>query len=400
VKPILWLCFTLSGAAALALELLWMRSAALVLGATAPTAAAVLASYFAGLGLGGFFARQAPSQPIRRYGALELAAAAGAVWSYVAFSTASSAWLQRVLEAGGQPARAALVALAVVPATVVLGATLPTLGHALATPATVGSRGGLLYSLNTLGGVGGIAAIGFGLPVLIGVRASYAATAATSALVGALAFWIGDDPAPASSTPAQPAAAPARLRIVAAGAGFLAIGLEVLWIRLFAQVLHNSVNSFAAVSLVFVSAIAIGAALAARMLRRAPPERLAAASLLVAGLTSVAGIWSFVHWTGGLGYFGMQSGLPEYVLRIVGLAAATAGPTAFASGAVLPALWAAFGDRESVSRPIGDLTAANLAGSVLGAVVAGFFALPVFGLRVAFLLIAVGTWSWRTSSAA
>ena len=264
MRPILWLCFTLSGAAALALELLWMRSAALVLGATAPTAASVLASYFAGLGLGGFFARQAPSQPIRRYGALELGAAAGAIWSYAAFSMASSAWMQRVLEVGGQPARAALVALAVIPATVVLGATLPTLGHALATPATVGPRGGLLYSLNTLGGVGGIAAIGFGLPVLIGVRASYFLTAATSALVGALAFWVGDEPAPAASAPARPAGAPFRLRIVAAGAGFLAIGLEVLWVRLFAQVLHNSVYSFAAVSLVFVAAIAIGAALAAR----------------------------------------------------------------------------------------------------------------------------------------
>ena len=35
-----------------ALELLWMRSAGLVLGATAPTTATVLACYFAGLGLG------------------------------------------------------------------------------------------------------------------------------------------------------------------------------------------------------------------------------------------------------------------------------------------------------------------------------------------------------------
>ena len=35
--------------------------------------------------------------------------------------------------------------------------------------------GGLLYALNTLGGVGGIAAMGFGLPAAIGVRASYVA---------------------------------------------------------------------------------------------------------------------------------------------------------------------------------------------------------------------------------
>ena len=52
MNGILWLCFSISGAAALTLEVLWMRSAGLVLGATAPTAATVLACYFAGLGLG------------------------------------------------------------------------------------------------------------------------------------------------------------------------------------------------------------------------------------------------------------------------------------------------------------------------------------------------------------
>ena len=52
MNGLLWLCFSISGAAALALEVLWMRSAGLVLGATAPTAATVLACYFAGLGLG------------------------------------------------------------------------------------------------------------------------------------------------------------------------------------------------------------------------------------------------------------------------------------------------------------------------------------------------------------
>ena len=72
VTSLLWLCFTLSGAAALALELLWMRSAALVLGATAATAATVLACYFAGLGLGARGAREAPARPVRRYGVLEL----------------------------------------------------------------------------------------------------------------------------------------------------------------------------------------------------------------------------------------------------------------------------------------------------------------------------------------
>src|SRR5262249_14924016 len=138
VKPVLWLCFMLSGAAALGLELLWLRSAALVVGATAATAASVLASYFAGLALGGLYAREARAHPVRRYGTLELAAAAAVPWSYAVFSVAASDSAARALGAGGLIARVALVALAIGPATFFLGATLPTIGHALATAETVG----------------------------------------------------------------------------------------------------------------------------------------------------------------------------------------------------------------------------------------------------------------------
>jgi spermidine synthase len=388
VKSVLWLCFALSGAAALGLELLWLRSAALVVGATAETAASVLASYFAGLALGGLFAREAPAQPIRRYGVLELLAAAAALWSYAIFSAAASASAERLLGASGMTARVALVSLAIVPATFFLGATLPTLGHALATPETVGSRGGLLYSLNTLGGAVGIAAMGFGMPVWIGVRASYLLAAATSACAGILALGIGDGGERAVAS-APPPASPIRHRVVAAGAGFLAIGLEVLWVKLFAQVLHNSVYSFAAVSLVFLFAIAVGAAIGSVALRHVAADGVAATCLALAALMAVLGIRSFVWWTEGLRYFGMETGLPQYVARIIALAAATAGPAAIASGAVLPALWAAAGDRRSAARPMGELTAANLVGAVLGALVTAFVAIPTIGIRATFLLAAV-----------
>src|SRR3989441_8052262 len=180
-----------------------------------------------------------------------------------------------------------------------------------------------------------------------------------------------------------------RLRLVAAGSGALGRGLEVLWTRLFAQVLHNSVYSFAAVGLVFLLALAAGAALSALPLRRRAPAVVAGGALLGAAAATVGGIWLFVRATDGLAYVGMQTGLGEYVLRIVGLAAATAGPGALASGAVLPALWAAFGDRDGAARPLGELTAANTLGAVGGAVAAGFVVLPAIGLRTGFLLAAV-----------
>jgi spermidine synthase len=389
-KPLLWFCFTLSGAAALGLELLWLRSASLVVGATSETAASVLASFFAGLALGGMFGRDAPVRPIRRYATLELAAAVAVLWSYAVFSIGVSDSAELLLSRGGTTARVALISLAIVPTTFFLGATLPALGQALATPATVGSRGGILYALNTLGGVVGIAAMGFGLPGWIGVRASYLMTAATVAFAGILALGIRDEELHATPAPARrPVNSPLRLRSIAAGTGFLGIAIEVLWVRLFAQVLHNSVYSFAAVSLVFLLAIAAGAAIGSASLRRVAPPGLAATSLVLAGLTAVLGVWCFIRWTVGLRYFGMETGLAEYVARIVGLAAASAGPAAIASGAVLPALWAAESDRYSVARPIGELTAANLAGAVFGAPLTAFVAIPAIGIRATFLLAAV-----------
>ena len=394
MRGLLWVCFGLSGAAALAFEMLWMRSAGLVLGTTALTAATVLACYFAGLGLGAACARQVSSRPVRLYGCLEIGAAGGALWSVAVFWILTQDTAQVWLSTLGIAGRVATVALAILPTTICLGATLPSLGQALATFETVGRRGGFLYAINTIGGVLGAVAMGFGLPAVVGVRASYGIAAGTSMLAGVIAIMIGDRHEPAHVTLERTerldiSTGRGRLRFVAAGVGALGLGLEVLWIHLFAQVLHNSVYSFTAVVVVFLIAIASGAALAAFMLRRAAPSAVATTALVTAAGGTVAGLWLFVYLTDGLTYFGMRTGLLEYLLRITALAAVTVGPTAIASGMVLPALWAAWSDRLSAAHPLGDLSAANFFGGVLGTVATGFFIIPILGIRGSLLATAV-----------
>jgi hypothetical protein len=128
---LLCLCFTISGAAALALEVLWMRSAGLVLGTTASTTAAVLACYFAGLGFGATCGQRIQRRPVRVYGILELGAGIGALWSVAVFRALTSdlaqAWLVRL----GPTGRVAAISVAVLPTTLCLGATLPALGRLL-----------------------------------------------------------------------------------------------------------------------------------------------------------------------------------------------------------------------------------------------------------------------------
>src|SRR5207244_5761613 len=114
----------------------------------------------------------------------------------------------QALAATGRGARVAVVGLTIFPVTLGLGATLPTLSHALATAETVGRRGGSLYALNTVGGACGIAVMGFGLPAAIGVRTSYLAAASANALAGLVALWVGDAPQPPPPQAATPKARP------------------------------------------------------------------------------------------------------------------------------------------------------------------------------------------------
>ena len=392
MSALLWLCFFVSGASALTLELLWMRSAGLLLGQTAATTATVLAAYFAGFGLGAAAARGVRHRAVRAYGVLELGAAAGVLWSMGVFRILNTNAVQARLSTLGPLSAVAAVVIAILPATLCLGATLPAIGQALVGMGAVGRRGAQLYALNTLGGVLGIAAAGFGLPAFIGVSASYGVAARGSLLAGVLALTLCQrlpEAAPAVVHVAASSAPRVRLRLVAAGAGALALALEVVWTRLFAQVLHNSVYSFSAIALVFLVAIACGAVIASWLVQRSAPATVASVALLLAGFATTIGIWVFVGWTDGLAYMGMHSSLSEYLVRIVALAAVTAGPAAVASGIVLPALWAAWGSHDGAARPLGDLSAANTAGGIVGALAAGFVAIPAVGVRETLLIAAV-----------
>src|SRR4029453_11579201 len=141
-----------------------------------------------------------------------------------------------------------------------------------------------------------------------------------SVLAGLTALSIGDRERQVSSldtTIPYTGKGRRRLRLVAAGTGALGLGLEVLWTRLFAQVLHNSVYSFTAITLVFLVALVLGAVAAALLLQRVAPAAMASMALVTAALTTVGGLWLFVYWTDGLTYVGMQSGLGAYLGRIV-----------------------------------------------------------------------------------
>lgn len=164
---------TVSGAAALAHQLLWTRRTIDLLGATTESSARVFGCFFLGLALGAAFLSGKISRvrrPWRVLASLELGIAiltipilylphwTDWIWPMLGFS--------RVLGWQGYMAKAILSGMVVVPPAFLMGMTLPLALLAIAGREGTGNRHSVvLYAVNTLGGALGLAfAIGFLLP--------------------------------------------------------------------------------------------------------------------------------------------------------------------------------------------------------------------------------------------
>lgn len=377
---LVYVLFFLSGLAALVYEASWSRMVGLTLGHVAQAAALVLAAYFTGLAigqlLGGLLAGRVP--PLLGYGVAELVAAA---WACLVPTL-----LDRVGSVAGDSSvgRAAWCFLALVPATVPLGATLPLVVQALATP-RVGRqhRAPLAYALNTAGGLVGMVAASAFLLVIVGVRAGGLAAAALSAACGLVACvashrrWA-DTPPETADVPPSPADSWAWLT-TATISGFGILGLEVLHTRLFSLIFHNSIYTFGAVVAAFLLALSLGAALASWLGRRLPTQLIATASFSLGAIALALSVAAFPRLT-GLDPFSFGDSFAAYLAGAFGLVAFFVLPPVTLLAMALPAgLQAA-----SQSGQVGRLTAVNTLAGVAGAIAAGFLLPPLLGLWPAF----------------
>src|SRR5262245_25342229 len=281
VSPMLWLLILASGAAAVALEVLWIRDFALWFGSTAAAAAVVLSVYFAGLALGARLGgRLGRRDPLRTYALLETGVALSVV-CYVAarpWLPLAAAWLAHATAAPALPLARTLLATAVllVP-TSLLGATLPVVAAAMADAAGAAR----LYACNTLGGAAGALATGFVALPALGARGAFLAAATVDVGVALVARTLTTPSYPRSDSPAA-ARARAPSAAIAAVAGGVALAAEVLWMRGLSGVLSASVYSVTLVLAATLCGIVAGSAAAVRALRH--PGRATARLAGAAGL--------------------------------------------------------------------------------------------------------------------
>ncbi len=216
--------FVLSGAAGLIYEIVWSRQLVLVFGNTTQAVSAILTGFFGGMAIGaavgGRIADRVRS-PLRMYGILELALVAVVLVTPISFRLIHEVYrgIYPTLENSPQLlaiVRLVLAVLALAPATILMGATFPSLTRHLARSSALSRAFGRLYAANTLGAIAGTLAAGLVLIEVFGLSTALAIGAGCSAIAGVAALLLSrrdGSPDPESapvdpSTPAAPAAPP------------------------------------------------------------------------------------------------------------------------------------------------------------------------------------------------
>ncbi len=410
----------LSGFVALGYEVLWARRLSDVIGATALASSLVVGVFFVMLSAGAWALgpRAARSRsPWRLYALLEaciLVAILPAFFGESLAGAVAAAFGDALLRPGtGLALKTLLAVLFVGPASFCMGGTLPAMGQAVVRAGQLGRDGNLLYGINTLGGAVGVVVTTFVLAPHLGMHGAFAVLMAASLALAIAALRMARAtghtsapvPAPQNATPAAQDAASGSASnfstwtALAFFSGANVLGLEILALHLFGQVLHNSTYTFAAVLVVVIASLAAGALIVQRWrLDHETAVHRAGLVLLATALATALVPRAFFALTHGLQPFGGGvASLAGYVLRIAGVGALVLGPAFTLAGMVFPLALAGAGmtagDSKRATHGIGTawgrLLAANAVGALLGLVVANFVCMRAFGLWITLSLWAL-----------
>ena len=361
-------------------QLVWQHQASLALGVSAQATALVIATTMTGMMAGALLAARWLPRFERVNPWMIYAVAEGCA----GLSGNSFGWLRDGigrLDASVYQSNPALTPwvlvavtiLAIGPATVAIGATIPVIGliaRDLGVPVS------LLYAINTAG-----AAIGAILPPFVWIPLAgvngFAQSNAMQQISIAWGCWemgkrlpgLGVFTRPSEPAPAGESVSPSRANLLAFSTGLVTFLLEVTWFRTIRSAWLSTVESFAIVLFAFLIALAIGAWLAPWVRRR---------GIELAAVLGVGAILILVA-TPLIGRFD-RIGIPAEPMGLklilwLGLALVAMGPPVVLLGTSLPWLF----DAAREPRDWGRLYAWNTFGCALGAIGAGWCLLPVVG---------------------
>ena len=404
--------FVLSGAAGLIYEIVWSRQLVLVFGNTTQAVSAILTGFFGGMAIGaavgGRIADRVRS-PLRMYGLMECALVVLVLLTPVSFNVIHELYRSAYPSLEGSPQllaalRLALAVIALSPATILMGATFPSLTRHLTRSSALSRAFGRLYAANTLGAIVGTLAAGLVLIELFGLSRALVVGAGCSLVAGLVALWLsrGDagNTVPLDASPPEPRGAMGSgssvqttrtsttgiALTIAFISGLTSLAYQVTWTRLLASGTGNTTYVFTVILAIFLVGIAIGALLF-NLLRsriRDPIGWLAITQVLVAALVLL----------GLIGVLGRPEALsparPFETLRaLIGSAVLVVLPVTILLGIAFPTASALLRDDAAESgAESGRLLAVNTAGAILGSLVVPFVLMPTIGSPAIIVLLA------------
>ncbi len=392
------LIFGFSGLAGLGYQIVWARQFAVGLGHELPSVFAVIVAFFGGLALGawgldGSIGRS--RHPERWYAALEFLIAGWALIT-IALIPSVNAFAPGLIGVEPNPVvhwawALGLPFITLLPATMAMGATLPALERFVAALRSRGRTVAGLYAANTIGAAAGVLCTAFLLLPSFGVVRSMVVLAALNVLcaIGILLVRPPGGPiAPPRLKPIQDGIGQVRLGLTLFVTGALGIGYEVLGVRVLAQVMQNTVYSFACALAVYLVFTSLGAVVYHQRWRALPFRPLLGSLMIALSATCLLGI--LVLARGPELHHGFQNliggGFGGAILAEMTLAVLVFGAPSFLMGALFSHLVeAAKHERGGVGRALGI----NTLGGMVGPIVFGIVLLPLAGARHALAALAL-----------
>lgn len=405
---ILLAVFFLSGATALAYQIIWIRLFGLVFGGTVISMSVVVAAFMAGLALGsrifGNLAERIGNR-VRLYGFLEIAL--GFFGAAVFFGIKFLSRIVYSLPVGTDAHSIAGIslrlvfsfAILIIP-TMIMGGTIPVLLRGITSEKKHILRNtGYLYAFNTLGAMTGAFLVGFFLIRYLGVTWSNMIAVLVNLTLGMVALMVSGryNSTPDTAQLKEKAVHIAhgdrgrRFIITLTITGFVGLALEMVWMRMLLLIINNTIYLYTIVITSVLMGLGLGGLLLPALVpQKIRSERTLGIILAGLGLTILLGFVYFPMASEyGFSSFDFYRTWSRLSILTTCLFFSLGFAPVFLMGLSLPigvGLYAR--EIRGLSRRVGVIYAFNTVGSLVGSLASVFILIPLIGIKGTLLLCA------------
>jgi spermidine synthase len=390
--------FLCSGMPALIYQVVWERVLFAIYGVNSQSVAVVVSAFMLGLGLGsllgGYLSSRYPKHGTLLFACAELGVAVFGLTSLRIFH-----WFAAFTSGASLGAVILYSLILLLVPTILMGATLPLLVEELVrVSGSVGSSVSRLYFVNTLGSALACYVCAMFMLRQLSQSGAVSLAAVLNTLVGGTAYVYARrtnrGPVPVAAperflSAASPVLPLGAAMFLAGFSGWIALGYEIAWFRVFAVASSDRAPAFALLLATYLAGIAAGAYLSEQATKSWAPSKtlwLVAGLLSVSGAISVylpplvasllGGNWPAFVTPSWLGQDSYLASAPVFFL------------VAALLGSVLPLVCRlSISPDDLAGRRVSLVYAANILGSVLGSLGIGFVLMQVLGLRQIALLL-------------